>query len=163
MERLYDITGSFSTIADESGYENAWLGRIIIDDDNFFEGVLENVCYNQLYFTFGKVDKDKILLFTGDNELDCVPKQYSAKKNNNSYYGIYSAKDVYAEVPMGECSIKLTSADMTRDVTDYEVNIVKRKTAEEKNKINETTRKLYENFISSYKNNEKVNKSVKTG
>lgn len=160
MKKLYDITGSFSTIADESSYENTWLGRIIIDDDNCFEGVIENICYNKKFLTFGKVDKDKLLLFTGDNELDSVPKQYSATKNKNSYYGIYSAKDAYTEVPMGECSVILSSADMTREVTDYELTKVKIMTEEEKSKINETTKTLYESFIS---NNKIVNKSVKTG
>lgn len=164
MEKLYDIIGSFSTMIDETtDNENPWLGRVIIDDKNFFEGVIENACYSQLYFTFGKIDNGKILLFTGDNELDSVPKQYSAIKNKSSYYGIYSAKDAYTEVPMGECFINLTSADMTREVTDYELTIVKRKTEEEKKKINETTRTLYDNFVSSYKNKQKVNKSLKTG
>ena len=155
MEKLLDISGSISN--GEFFEDDYLIGRIILKEDNSFEGAAEKMFTNDYYFIFGNLNAEEIDFIIGNDELTEVPKRIHAFKDEESFAGPVTAKDIYVEVPFGDCNIRINPADQTRELSDYEMVALKNSIKFQKSVIGERTQALY----NAYK--EKDNKSKKIG
>ena len=148
MEKILDISGSFSNFCGEYLDDDCIIGRIILDNNNRFEGVIEKLFLNDSYFVFGHLDSEQIDFIIGNDEVDEVPKRIVVYKDKNFFAGSYSAKDIYSEIPMGESRIRIYPADQTREVSNFEISTLKNEIMCHKEKLGERTKELYVAYIS---------------
>lgn len=146
MEMIFDISGMQTNILGEYTDENCWIGRIILNENNRFEGVMEKLFSNKTFFLFGKLDSEKLDFIIGNNEDEEVPKRMVVLKKDGCYEGTYSAKDIYTEVPFGECKVRIYPADQTREVSDYEMSVLKNGIIKQKEVLGERTKTLYDAY-----------------
>ena len=154
MEKILDINGIITDVCGEYTDENCWIGRIILRLDNSFEGVAEKLFSNEKYFLFGHLDSEHIDFILGNNEEDEVPKRLDAYLDDGFFAGPFYAKDIYNEIPLGECRVRVNPADQIRETSDYEMVIVKNEIKNQKENLGERTKGLYEEFQNN-KNKEK--------
>ena len=151
MKKILDIGGMYTNSFGEYEEGNYLLGRILLDDDNRFEGVVESNCSNSSYLVFGHLNKDQLDFIVGNDEIKEVPKRLKTQKNNNVFDGTLYAKDIFNEIPMGECRVSIRPAEQTREVTDYELSIIKRQIELQKINLGFRTKELYADFIEKEK------------
>jgi len=155
MKKILDLSSIYTLSFADDAEENNITGRILLDKDNNFEGVVVNDLNKTNYLVFGYLDKNKIDFIMGNDELDEVPKRFLSIHENDSYNGTVSAKDIFTEVPLGSCIIKKRDAEKTREVTGYEESVIEKNIEILKTNLGERTKELYDNF--------KENKTNKTG
>lgn len=155
MKKILDLSCIYTLTPEEDAEENKITGRILLDENNNFEGVVENGLNKTNYLVFGYLDDKKIDFVMGNDELDEVPKRFLTINKNDTYNGSVSAKDIFTEVPLGSCIIKKRDAEKTREVTDYEESVIEKNIEILKTNLGERTKELYDNF--------KENKTNKTG
>lgn len=149
MKKLVDIGGIYTNSFGEYEEENYLFGRILVDDNNNFEGTLENNFSNNTYFVFGSLDKTGLEFIIGNNETEAVPKKVTTHiEDDNSFDGNFYATDGFNEIALGECRMIARPADQTREVTNYELSIVDNQIKIQKEELGETTSRLYNDFLS---------------
>ena len=146
MEKILDISGMLANFLGEYTDENCWIGRVILNENNRFEGVIEKLFSNDTYFIFGNMDSEHLDFIIGNNEDEEVPKRLVVYKDINCFEGSYSAKDIHTEIPMGDCRARIYPADQTREVSDYEMTILKNGINREKENFDERTKELYDAY-----------------
>ena len=146
MKKILDIGGIYTNAFGEYEEENCLFGRVLIDDDNRFEGVVESNFSNSSYLVFGHLNKEQLDFIVGNDESEDVPKRFITKKNDNVFDGTIYAKDMFNEIPMGECRMSIRPAEQTREVTDYEFSIVNRQIELQKITLGYRMKELYANF-----------------
>lgn len=147
MERLEDIFGYFAFYDDYYHKEDQWFGRVIVDEENNFEGIATDFNENEKYYVFGSYLNDKISLyrFTLDDTTRFAHK-YTCGKAGKKYYGTTFVTDSFIEIPIGDCKITLMNADKTREVSEVEIDKVKEHIEEYKNSLNNKQIALYESL-----------------
>lgn len=155
MKKIIDLSCIYTLTPEEDAEENNITGRILLDKDNNFEGVVVNDFNKTNYLVFGYLDDNKIDFVMGNDESEEVPKRFLTINENDTYNGSVSAKDIFTEVPLGSCIIKKRDAEKTREVTDYEESVIEKNIEILKTNLGERTKELYDNF--------KENKTNKTG
>jgi len=116
MKLIKDIM-FFHKMHDDEPYseDDSYYGRIILKEDQSFEGMATDYNQTSLYYLVGKLKNNKMEMLQcsmWDNE---IPKSYEAKKEGSRFYGVRIAKSAYAEVPVGECKVVVTDPDLYRD------------------------------------------------
>ena len=120
MERIIDIYGSSADYDDIYRPDNSWFGTVLVDDNNYLKGVVEDY-YEQIYhLVFGKISESDISLIKCSNEDATTPQSFTANRDDRKYYGDYFAKTRNAEVALGECQISYIPAEVTREETEEE-------------------------------------------
>lgn len=151
MKKLLDIGGIYTNSFGEYEEENYLSGRILVDDNNRFEGVVESDFSNASYLVFGHLNKDQLDFIVGNDESEEVPKRFITQKNADAFDGTMYAKDIYNEIPMGECRMSIRDAEQTREVTSYELSIVNRQIELQKINLGSRTKELYADYIGEEK------------
>ena len=146
MEKLLDIGASLTVYCGEESEKENLYGRVILTEDNKFEGVAENIFSNGTYFIFGNLESNKLDFIIGSDETEEVPKRVIVYFDRGVYRGSTYAKDIYNEIPFGECRTILKPADQTREVSGYEISIVKNSIKNQKENLGERSQELYELF-----------------
>ena len=158
MKRICDLYGNFSDSFGEYHYDNRLFGRVNLNDDNTFEGTIQNIATEEKYFTFGKCSKEKIEFIIGNlTDTEEIPKKFSLDKDGTSYYGTMFATDIGIEIPLGESNFYILPAELIREVTYEEQRYVERETKNAKDSLEGRISKLYEEFIK--KNNQNNQKT----
>ena len=83
MEKLLDICGSISN--GEFFEDDYLIGRIILKEDNSFEGAAEKMFSNDCYLIFGNLNAEEIDFIIGSDELTEVPKRVHAYKDDGFF------------------------------------------------------------------------------
>lgn len=148
MKKIIDIGGIYTNSFGDYEDENYLFGRILLDEKNNFEGIVENHFSNYRYLVFGSLKKDGLDFIIGNDETEEVPKRFITHKQDDCFGGSIYAKDRYNEIPLGECRISIRPAEQTREVTDYELFIINNQIEFQKISLGERSRELYSDFIS---------------
>ena len=148
MKKILDIGGIYTNAFGEYEEENYLLGRLLLDEKNNFEGIVENNSSNCSYLVFGSLKGDELDFIIGNDEREEVPKRFVTNKQDNCFDGSIYAKDKYNEIHLGECRISVRPAEKRREVTDYELSIVNNQIKLQKVSLGERTRELYSDFVS---------------
>lgn len=149
MEKIIDVFGYSAEFDDVYRTDDSWFGRVLVGEDNQFEGVVEDFYQTDYYFVFGEMkDKSIRLIKLSRNDRD-VPYLFEATKENRKFYGDYSAKNLYVEIPLGECQVSLLPADATREESDYEKDGIRLKMEDLKQQLGEIGQSIYQDFSNS--------------
>ena len=164
MEKITDIfIDCAEFLCDYSDNERV-TGRIIIGEDNFFEGVARNKKHNHNYFIFGNItDEDEINLVRCSEDDEEIPRIMVVKRNGHGYEGNYQAKNEYTIIPLGDSRITLLPAEITREETDWEKKQVKMGIIKMKHRLGAIGNQAHESFeyarLNQSKNTKKIQKT----
>lgn len=153
MSKLYDIKGYY-----DSSYEyqfndrNMWEGKILVEDDGWFEGVVKepsSMSYPDDRFVFGVYHPGKVIrLFKWTPTSISSPFVFHGEKSDDGYQGKFEVIDLFGSMPFGVSCIITEEADKVRDVTDMEVNGVKARIDRYKDLLmDDIGREFYDNSI----------------
>lgn len=121
MKNIYDIQGFYCSYGAMFNQSDSWLGKIILNPDKTFEGVVKENTGNSLEFVFGKIaDNNKLDLIKTTKGDSRLPYHFLTENTETSYRGNYFVKAEDNEFPLGEAKINLMAADKTREITSTE-------------------------------------------
>ena len=143
---LIDIYGRSAQENATYDLENCWFGRILSDEKGKFEGVVEDYFEENKYFIFGDMTPASIVVTRCAVEDKEMSKKFDGLKEREKYYGTVSAVYEEQEEVLGECRISLQPAELTREITNFELTRLKRQMEEMKKQLGPNSRNLYQTF-----------------
>lgn len=130
--KLKDIVTNTTSYGDTYNIDTELVGRVLINDDNSFEGIIFNG--NKSFLVMGNFNKNNIIMLQKDEEID---RLYKVEKDGEIYYGDCFIKSDDFEYPIGESIIKFINPKEYREpYISEEINEV-----QEQIKRKKTTRK----------------------
>ena len=145
-ERIVDIFGHYTEFDEMYQADNSWFGSVIMGEDNEFEGIVEDYNQTDSYLVFGKVTDTGLSLTKCSKKDKDIPYVYDGDYEDGRFYGMVQAKNLYVEIPMGECKMSLLPADVTREPREEEKRDLKVKIARYKHDLGEIGNSLHESF-----------------
>ena len=129
--------------------EDTFAGRILIYDNNKFEGIVSDFFHDSLQFVFGTLTPGGIRVFrttSGDKE---VPKVYMGERTKGKRYeGQIAATSRFAHVPLADCKVSIIEPDTYRDVEyEQETAIMHTAIANFRKQLGDEGLALYENVF----------------
>lgn len=109
MKKIKDIKSNVTSYGESYILDNQLTGRILVDENNSFEGLLFHDYEPQL--VFGKFNKDKMEMILKAEDSD---RLYKVQKDGETYYGDCFIKENNFEYPIGECLVDVMNADEYR-------------------------------------------------
>jgi len=119
MKRIKDIRTNTTSYGDIYILENQIAGRILVGEDNHFEGIIAH--YDDNFLVTGKINEEKIEMLLKNKEKS---KLYKVEKDGNTYYGDYFVKEDSFEYPIGECMIDIMNPEEYRTLFPGEEKIL---------------------------------------
>ena len=161
MKKIMDVYGYYANAEDMFEKEDSFYGSVLVDQDNTFEGVVQEYCGEEYSLVFGKVSKDKIDFVKVQRNDARVAHRLEAERENDKYYGYYSAKSIYIEIPIGECKVSTLPADKTREETEFERNLLQARIQVMSSDLGPLGQELYQDFINRKNQNVKEQPEIK--
>ena len=153
MERIVDIFGYSALYGDMYSSDTSWFGRVLLGEDNKFEGVVEDYDRTTHFLVFGEMtDKDINLIKCSKKDFN-MPYLFSVSKDKVGFYGDYFVKDLYNKIPLGECKLSVLPSEVTREETDFEKREIRRGIDILKNDLGERGKDLLNDFDKNRKPN----------
>ena len=125
MAKLMDIKCYWNVFDDHIFNDsNMWEGKIILNDDGWFEGIVfdKHASYTGGIFVFGVYHLGKVIhLFKLQPSNPEIPILFHGKKDKNGYNGEFRAIDIYEQSVYGVSRIITQSAEQVRDNTYQEM------------------------------------------
>lgn len=148
MKEIRDLI-CLKTNYDEMYNENdAYIGTIIIDEANTFEGILIDSSSKKENFVFGIVqDGELIEVYKASTEEDELPRAFKGTMIDGKYRGDYLASSAYYEYAVGECQISVIDPYWYRESGYGEELKVERLVLDHKRKMNKESQELYRTII----------------
>lgn len=133
-----------------------WEGQILLQDDEWFEGIVVNPSssYTEDRFVFGVYHPEKVVeLFKFTPLSVSAPFVFHGKRDAKGYEGKFEAIGLFGTTPCGNSHIITQYAEMTRGNVDDEVKTLETKIQRYKFSImDETGQEFYDNTIAMRKN-----------
>lgn len=119
MSKIKDIKGYWDVSFNKDFNEiDFWEGKILVHDDNWFEGIVvdPNSPYTKDRFIFGVYHEGKVMeLFKFAPTEITSPFVFHAKKENNSYEGIFEVIGIFGATPYGACRINTKDLELNNE------------------------------------------------
>lgn len=151
MSKLFDIKGYF-----DSSYEyqfndrDMWEGKILVEDDGWFEGVVKDVSssYTEDRFVFGVYHPGKIIeLFKWTPTSYSSPFVFHGKKDDDGYQGEFEVIESFGSMPFGISRIIPSQLELG-DKEEEEIASVKARIDKYKNTLmDDAGKSFYDNTI----------------
>lgn len=131
MSKLFDIKGYF-----DSSYEyqfndrDMWEGKILLEDDGWFEGVVKDVSssYQEDRFVFGVYHPGKVIeLFKWTPTSFSSPFVFHGNKSEVGYQGEFEVIGLMGSMPYGVSRITPEEVVLGKDEEQVEIDDVKRR------------------------------------
>ena len=123
MKKIRDVVCYYAPYDNMHTGNSSYAGKVILKEDDTFEGLVKDYRQEELYLVFGHMNQDEIE-FVQTTKMDKrLPKVYRVKKEGFKYYGNISAKTSMAEAALGECGVYFSDPDIYREV-NYEGEII---------------------------------------
>ena len=131
MSKLFDIKGYF-----DSSYEyqfndrDMWEGKILLEDDGWFEGVVKDVSssYQEDRFVFGVYHPGKVIeLFKWTPTSFSSPFVFHGNKSEVGYQGEFEVIGLMGSMPYGVSRITPEEVVLGNDEEQVEIDDVKRR------------------------------------
>ncbi len=125
--------------------EDSFIGKIIIDEDEKFEGIVQNYNHTSRHFVFGLIKDDKMRLYRCTKSDKELPKVYRGNKESlYRFEGEVSATTAFAECPLGECRMTVMDPNLYYDIDeDQEIQQVGELVDDFKKSLGKDTEALY--------------------
>ncbi len=120
MSQLKDIV-CYQKDKDEEYYkEDSFSGRVLIYDNNKFEGIVTDYFHDTMQFVFGTFTTGGIRVYRTTNGDQEVPKVYMGERiKGRRYQGKLAAASRFVFMPITDCKVSIVEPDTYRDV-EYE-------------------------------------------
>ncbi len=116
MKKIRDIMCSYSPYDELNNGNNSFVGKVVLKEDNSFEGVVKNYRMEEIFLVFGHVEHE-YMEFIQTTKFDShLPRLYRVKRTGYKYYGDISSKTSKDETSLGECGVYFADPDIYRDV-----------------------------------------------
>ena len=152
MSKLYDIKGYW-----DSSYEyqfndkDMWEGKIKLEDDGWFEGVVKDVnsSYTEDRFVFGVYHPDKVMeLFKWTQTSYSSPFVFHARKSDDGYQGEFEIIGFMGSVPYGVSRVITEEMILDNDEEKKEIDdLMGRITRYKLNLMDSIGKEFYNNTI----------------
>lgn len=120
MKYIKDVL--YQTKIHEKDFRNktSYIGKIVIDEDNSFEGIM--LIEDLKYLVFGNLNKNNLELYLSSNHDERIPKMCICQRNNDSYIGKYYEKRITEKTnyKIGDCKIDVLDPFYYREVREDE-------------------------------------------
>lgn len=131
MSKLHDIKGYFdSSYSYQFNDRDMWEGKILVEDDGWFEGVVKDVSssYTEDRFIFGVYHPGKVIeLFKWTPTSFSSPFVFHGKKSDEGYQGEFEVIGLLDTVPYGVSRITTEEKVLSSDEEKIEIDDVKRR------------------------------------
>ena len=119
MTKIKDIKGYWDvTFSKEFNDIDFWEGKILLDDDGWFEGIVvdPNSPYTKDRFIFGVYHEGKVMeLFKFAPTEITSPFVFHAKKEKDSYEGTFDVIGIFGSTPYGACRINTKDLELNTE------------------------------------------------
>ena len=162
MEKIIDIHGYNAEFDRKLLRDNSWFGRILLGEDENFEGIVEDYYSEEFYFVFGQCAKESMTLTKCSLEDREIPNVFDGLKEKGKVQGVYFKKDLENQIELGNCKINLLPAEATREETEEEKKVLKEKIARVKKRLGVVGTTLHREFeTTKSESKENVKKTTK--
>ena len=152
---LIDIYGRSTQEDAAYDLENCWFGRVLETKNGKFEGITQDYYGENTYFIFGTITPVSIIVTRCPIIGNEMSKKFDGLKEKDKYYGTVSVIYEEEEEALGECIITLLPAELTREITDFEVERLKERIQDAKKQLSPNNKQVYNSFLKR-KENSKV-------
>lgn len=119
MKKIKDIRTNVTSYGESYILDNQITGRILVDDNHSFEGLLFIEC--EPHLVFGNINEEKMEMLLKSDSGD---KLYKVEKDGDTYYGDCFIKENNFEYPIGECIVNVMNAEEYRSLYPGEEKIL---------------------------------------
>lgn len=152
MTKLSNIKGYWdSSYTFNFDNVNMWEGKILLEDDGWFEGVVTdpNSFYTGDRFIFGVYHPDKVIeLFKFSPENVSSPFVFHGAKEVKGYGGEFEVIGLLGTTPCGVSHIITQEAELNRGNVDLEIEELKERIQKYKdNNFDEDSKIFYDNSV----------------
>ena len=128
MKKILDITANYAPYFEGFNINEEMSGRIVLSDDNTFEGIICNVDDN--FLVTGKIEDKTVEML--QQEKNCE-KLYIVRKEGRTYYGDCFIKYEDLKQPIGQSMMRIKDPKEYRPVDEeVEINYLEKKILEKK-------------------------------
>lgn len=120
MKKIMDIYGHSTTFSKKNPEKNNWYGRILVNEDHSFEGIVEGPTKEEYSLLLGQVTNLSIAFSRCIGNQIEEAYRYDGLKEGRKYIGTFETQDIYDEIPIGTCEITLLPAEITREESNFE-------------------------------------------
>ena len=132
MKKIKDIVANTTSYGENYILDNQLVGRILLNENKTFEGIVFNEGIN--YLVIGELNEEKLEMI---QKTDSSDKLYKVKREGKTFYGDCFIKENNFEYPVSECLIDIMEPGEIRK--KYEQEEIKE--LEEQIKLIKTTKK----------------------
>lgn len=156
MKKLVDIYGHYARFNEMYDIDDSWFGRVLIDDNNLFEGIVSDYDQTSSYLVFGYMLDNSLRVIRCPRNNSELIREYDTLKEEEKYEGICSVINPTTSIPVGECMISLLPAEKTREITDYEIERLNNRIKDIKAEISPDSQEIYKSFKQETKEKQKI-------
>ena len=169
MNKVFEIKCDW-LIDEETNKKGSWQGRIILNEDGWFEGIVNDIesKYTDDRFIFGVFIQDKIieLHLLARKEIS-EPFVYYGTKNNNSYSGNFESSGLFGPYPTGISNINTYETDLSYSsyvetkINNFKDSIMDTEGKNYYSKILNNKDELFQSVLNKYEGKELNKRSFK--
>lgn len=156
MKRIIDIYGYFARFDEMYDIDDSWFGRILVNDNNLFEGIVSDYDQTSISYVFGYMYDNSLRVIKCPGHPSELVREYDTLKEENKYEGICSVINSKTSIPIGECKLKLFPAEKTREPSEFEEESLKARIASAKESISEEGMEIFKTFQKEMSGRQKI-------
>ena len=140
-----------------SNNTNRFVGKVVVGNNGFFEGVLQDPKTYRKFIAFGYYKEGVVFnIVKGicDDERE-YPKELRVRGENHSYRGEVSIKAVFADFPIGTCEVKVLETIKPRKSKREELMSLEREVNLLKVDMTKETQAVYDKCMPAKETEEK--------
>lgn len=146
-KKILDTFGYYTQFGEYYYLKNCWNGRIILNEDNSFEGIAADIDHDKHYILFGDIFGGIMNTYVICNKED-YPRFHKGVREDakRTYFGRCYATEGIFYLPIGESKIIVREAEKNRSITDEEFNQIKDGITLIESSMNVAQHKIYESL-----------------
>lgn len=145
MERLLDVYALQQTFGKEFDINESVYGRILADEDNYFEGIVSDYNDKENFLEFGDFNEKRVNLYKVVKGDEISPIVFKCKLENGQFFGYYGTEIRRVDYKLGQSKVKIQDSDIIRTVTYHEMSRLRDEVEIAKENLGEVTKKLMKN------------------
>lgn len=128
MKKIKDIATNTTSYGENYVLDNQLAGRILVSEDNTFEGIIFHE--DNSFLVLGNFNNDNMEMIQKDDKGN---RLFKVQKDGKTYYGDCFIKENDFEYPIGECLIDISEISTFRkpyeqqEIKELEEQIQKKK------------------------------------
>ena len=147
MEKIMDTFGYYTQYGEYYHLDNCWNGRVILHEDNSFEGLATDVNHEEHFLLFGDISSGVMNTYV-ISKLEEYPRFHKGVREDSIriYSGRCFATDGGFYLPIGESKIVFKDAYKNREITDDEIKQIKEGIEIIESSMNDAQHGIYESL-----------------